>query len=87
MEKFKYLLNKRDSALGLFNKVVKKLDKVHDAMHQAVMDSHEEISEHEDKIKESQEEIESHKAAINYLEGEKAKTLETKQKITGLISG
>lgn len=87
MERFEYLIKKRAGALGLFNKVLRKLDGVHVEMQKAVEDSNHDIQLHEDMIKSSQEAIEENKSAITYLEAEKAKTLETRQKITALISG
>jgi Skp family chaperone for outer membrane proteins len=81
------LLAKRNKALGLFNKVLKKLQAVHEEMNQAVASAHADISMHEDAIKNSQAAIEQNKSAIAYLENEKSKTLETSSKITALISG
>lgn len=87
MERFGYLLAKRNKALGLFNKVLRRLQDVHREMEQAVGDAHKNIQLHEEAIKNSNAAIEDHKAAITYLESEKAKTLETSSKITALISG
>ena len=86
MEQFNYLLNKRNKALGLFNKVLRKLQAVDKEMQDAVDGAHIEIHEHEESIKASNSAIDHHKAAIVYLEKEKAKTLETSMKITALIS-
>lgn len=87
MERFGHLIKQRMNALGLFNKVLKKLDRVHEEMHSEVEISHENIHAHEEAIKTAQAGIEENKEAIVFLEAEKAKTLETRNKITALISG
>lgn len=85
MEKFEYLVKKRSQALGLFNKVLKRLDNVQSMMHHEIEHSTHTIKEHEDKIKESQTSIEENKAAISFLESEKVKLLETRVKINSFL--
>jgi uncharacterized coiled-coil DUF342 family protein len=87
MDRYGYLVKKRASALGLFTKVLRKLDGVHEEMHRQVEESNAMIASHEATIKAAHEGIEDSKQAIAFLEAEKAKTLETRQKITALISG
>lgn len=85
MEKFDYLTKKRNKALGLFGKVLAKLDSIHKQMIEEVNQSNTLIKEEEERIKEAQVAIDEEKAAIAFLEDEKVKLLDTRSKINTFL--
>lgn len=87
MQRFEYLVRKRLGALGLFNKVLKKLDAVRAEMQQQIEYSNKAIQGHEAAILASQAAILDHHDGIRFLEAEQNKTTDTRLKIKELISG
>jgi hypothetical protein len=85
MEKYSWLLKQRSKAVGLFGKVIRQLDSVHDQMVEQIDVSEKTIEAHELSIKSAQEGIVSEKSAIEWLAAEQTKTLQTKQKISEII--
>ena len=60
MDEFNYLLRKRSAALGIFQKVLRKLQKLQDEINNLIANSKSEIEK-------AKQEIESHGKKLDYL--------------------